>query len=222
MAEVNFPSNSFSSRASTQAEQPQSKPEKPRQTRVVKGKVIKRKKNPLRQLIGTFILEDRDDIGSYILHDIVIPKVKDLLYDVVTGGTDRALYGEGHRPANRGGYTSYGRYYSGGGTGSSTVSYGGSVSVNTPTSRSISSIKTGRTIDDILFDSREEAEDVLADMLTIIEQYGSASVMDLYDLIGATSTYTDTQYGWFNLGSATVRHIRDGFILELPKPQYLN
>lgn len=219
MAEVNFPSNSFTSRSGGLVEQPMSKPEKPRQTRVVKGKVVKRKKSPIKQLISTFIYDDGVNLGDYIIHDIIIPKVKDLLYDIVTGGTDRALYGSsGSRPAQRN-YTSYGRYYSTTGSGVTSTYYGTTGSTN---STGISSIKTGHSVDEILFDSRAEAEDVLEDMLQIIEEYGSASVMDLYDLVGCGSSYTDTQYGWFNLGSATVRHVRDGYFISFPKPQYLN
>ena len=68
MAEINFPSNSFSSHQEMGSGysngEKQISREKPRQTRVVKGKVIKRKKSAFKQLISTFLYEDGVSLGN--------------------------------------------------------------------------------------------------------------------------------------------------------------
>ena len=55
--------------------------------------------------------------------------------------------------------------------------------------------------DDIVLDSRGEAEEVLSTLVDLVEDYGVASVADLYDLVGIESTFVDTKYGWTNLSS---------------------
>ena len=51
----------------------------------------------------------------------------------------------------------------------------------------------------------------------LIETYGSATVADLYDLVGITCNYTDNKYGWTNLRNAEPIRVRDGYMLKMPK-----
>ena len=71
--------------------------------------------------------------------------------------------------------------------------------------------------DDIILDTRREAEDVLNRMDDLIDAYGMVSVADLYDLVGVSGNYTDNKYGWTNLRNAEVRRTRDGYLIKLPK-----
>ena len=75
--------------------------------------------------------------------------------------------------------------------------------------------------DEIVFNTREDAETVVDAMKEIIEQYGYVSVADLYDLAGLTSTYKDHQYGWTDISDISVfSHIikgRDEYLICLPK-----
>ena len=75
----------------------------------------------------------------------------------------------------------------------------------------------GYTYDDIILESRGEAEEVLDSLCDLIETYQIASVADLYDLVGETPEYTDNKYGWTNLRNADVERVRDGYRLKLPK-----
>ena len=73
--------------------------------------------------------------------------------------------------------------------------------------------------DDIILETRWEAEEVLSHMIDLIENYGVASVADLYELVGITGSFTDNKYGWTNLSSATVSRVRDGYLINLPNAQ---
>ena len=75
--------------------------------------------------------------------------------------------------------------------------------------------------DDIILESRAEAEDVISSMEKIIETYGFVRVADLYDLVGITCNYTDNNYGWTNIRSAESVKVRDGYMLKLPKAEPL-
>ena len=75
----------------------------------------------------------------------------------------------------------------------------------------------GYNYDDIILDTRREAEEVLDRMQDLIDSYGMVSVADLYDLVGINGSYTDNKYGWTHLRSTDVQRVRDGYLLKLPK-----
>ena len=78
-------------------------------------------------------------------------------------------------------------------------------------------VRNGYDLNDIVLETRGEAEDVLARMDELVEQYGVVSVADLYDLVGITGNYTDNKYGWTNIRNAEPIRVRDGYLLKLPK-----
>jgi hypothetical protein len=76
--------------------------------------------------------------------------------------------------------------------------------------------------DEIVLESRQEAEDVLERLYDLVEQYGSASVSDLLELVGIAATHTDQKWGWEELRGAHATRIRGGYLLDLPEPEPLN
>ena len=77
--------------------------------------------------------------------------------------------------------------------------------------------RSGYSYDDVILDTRGEAEEVLTRMDELIETYGVVSVADLYDLVGVTCNYTDNKYGWTNIRNAEPIRVRKGYMLKLPK-----
>ena len=71
--------------------------------------------------------------------------------------------------------------------------------------------------DEIILDSRGEAEDVLARLDELIDSYGLVRVADLYDLVGITGDYTDNKYGWTSLRTAEVIRVREGYAIKMPR-----
>ena len=73
--------------------------------------------------------------------------------------------------------------------------------------------------DDVVIESRAEAEEVLSNLIELIEQYDVAKLSDFYDMVGIDSDFSDEKYGWTNLSRATVSRVRDGYTIILPKPK---
>lgn len=176
--------------------------------KVVKGTVKTKKKSEISKLADVFISEDIKNVRSYILMDVLVPAVKDAIEDIVTKGIRMIL---------RGGTDT--RYKS----GADRISYV-KYSDKRDDRGSIDSsrTRTGYNYDDIILESRGEAEEVLTRMDELIETYGMVSVADLYDLVGKTCNYTDNKYGWTNVRNAEPVRVRDGYMLKLPKALPIN
>ena len=68
----------------------------------------------------------------------------------------------------------------------------------------------------VIFDSRQEVENVINDIDLLVKKYGYVTVTDLYDLVGATHYYTDNLYGWASTDYFEVVRCRDGYQLKVP------
>lgn len=178
--------------------------EEKRAKKVVSGKVTT-KENNTRKFAGLLVSEDASKVKSYVVLDVLIPAIKKAISDIVTDGIDMILYGESRGKKSRSsGGVSYRSYYDDrdrrerdrGGRGSSSSRF---------------------DYDDIVFDTRGDAELVREQMVDILDQYGMVTVADMYDLAGLTVPYTASRYGWFNIRTAEVTRIHNGYILKLPK-----
>jgi hypothetical protein len=76
--------------------------------------------------------------------------------------------------------------------------------------------------DEIVLESRGEAEEVLDRMFDLLSRYDSVSVADLYELTGIQSAHTDQKWGWPDLrGSQVTRTRTGGYVIDLPEPSPL-
>jgi hypothetical protein len=188
---------------------------------VVTGEVQSRKKPIGKRLKELFIGGDSKSVIQYVISEVLIPQAKDMFTEGVSSGVERLIYGESRPPGRRFGsrptgpstYTNYNRFASRG---------------NQPIGRSLredrapnASVQT-HGIDDILFATRVEAETVLDRMYDLLREYENASVSDLYSLIGWSSSFTDQKWGWTELHGSGVQRVRDGYLLNLPKPTSLD
>lgn len=189
---------------------------------VVQAKV-KHRKSLGKLLRQTFIPEDVNDAGDYILSEIIMPSVKNGFFDTVMNIVD---------------------YWRGGNGTSSRRSSGGVIAprprigqnynynrISTPnnTGRDAAAPNTnGYSYDDILIQdypanaggsakARADAEAVLVSMQDLIDRYSVVRILDLYDLVGLTGTPSDYSYGWTNLNGARVERANGGWLLVLPK-----
>lgn len=195
----NYPSNSGSSHAE--------KKEEPKHIKkVVKGTVKTKKKSELQKFGQKFISEDAGNLKDYVLGDVLIPSIKKAIVDIVTDGINIVMYGDANIGKKRGSKINY-------------CSYSDDRYERSRTSKR----RDAYDYDDIILDTRAEAEDVLNSLDEIIDGYDMASVADLYELVGITDTsYTANDYGWFDLRSARTVHVREGWLLKLPRPVPLN
>lgn len=182
-------------------------PDKKKVEKVVSGSVKVKKKNGVTKFADNFISEDIHNVKSYVITDVLIPSVKRAISEMVTNGIDMILYGStgGRSKRSSADRVSYRNYYD-------------RRDDDRYRDRDRDRVRTSAySFDDIVFDSRGEAEEVLARMDELIDQYGIVSVADLYDLVGVTGNYTDNKYGWTNIRNAEPIRVRGGYMLRLPK-----
>lgn len=172
--------------------------EKKKVEKVVKGKVRIKEKSGARKFAESFLPSDVNNIGSFVVQDILVPALKKVLSDTV----DTILYG-----SRRGGSTNaskipYTKYYDG-----------------DRYDRPVSDSRGGRfDLGDIILETRGEANDVLDRMSEIIDSYKMVSVGDLYDILGKSCDYTANNYGWTSVRGAEIIRTRDGYAIRFPKP----
>lgn len=186
-------------------EQKKELPEPRTNEKIVTGEVKRRKKSEIKKFRDAFIPEDVESVKSYIFSDLLIPSVKDLL----SSAFNALIYGKsgGGRQNNRSSinapYVSYRNYSDG-----------------NKLSRDIR--RECLVIDDIILESRGDAEEVLDRLGEIIQQYGVARVTDLYDMIGESCDYTLNKYGWTSIKRARIVSTPDGYLIDMPRPMAID
>lgn len=212
--ESEFPSNRKKDRV--QEEKPQ---ERKKTERVTQSEVVRRKKPVGKKLSETFIGGDARSVWAFVALDVLIPAAKDMFADAVSQGVERMIYGEaqsrGRRTGRRPGetYVSYNR-----------MSHPAARAPGPdPRQKQLSRrARASHDFDEIILATRVEAEEVLERLYDLVSKYETATVADLYDLVGLTGSYTDDKWGWFDLRGAGVSRIRNGYLLDLPKPEPLD
>ena len=162
-----------------------------------------RRKNEVRKLADAFITEDVHSVKDYIIQEVLLPAAKKAISELASSGIDMLLYGEA-KSKNRS-------------RNESRVSYTKYYERERDYDRGTRTRARGYDYDDIILDTRREAEEVLDRMQDLIDNYVMLSVADFYDLVGINGSYTDNKYGWTHLRSADVQRVRDGYLLKLPK-----
>lgn len=200
LVDVSYPSNSKANKVA--------KPEKKERLKpVVTSEPIKRKKTLAQRIGASMINEDGGTVLQYLVGQVLLPAAKETITDLVSQGIERLLYGDSHRPRSSGGYrpnyTSYNRVRSG----------------QRERDRDDRPRARGRySFDDVILSTRGEAEEVLDQLRELIDNFDQATVGDFYDLCGMSQDFTDEKYGWDDLRDAKIRRIRDGYLLDLPRP----
>lgn len=181
--------------------------------KVITGKVVQRKPNALKRFARGMVAEDVTNVGDFVIAEVMLPAFRNLVYDIISKGSYRVLYG--HSPRGR--------------VGSATsVAIGPMTSLKTAYNHVSSQPEPARSMtrqdqashnfSELYLDSQAEAVDVIENLIARVNRYGSASVADLYDYLGVTGGFTDQAYGWKNLDGADTRHTRHGWSLVLPRP----
>lgn len=181
--------------------------EEKRAEKVVKGNVKVRKKSEARKLADTFIAEDARKVKDYVWSDVLVPTIKKAISDIIVNGVDILLYGESGKTKRFKGVAGSVQFRD----------YNSISRERRSSSSSRSRSRSSYTFDDIIFETRGEAEAVLVRMDEIMDRYGFVRVADFYELAGVTGTYTDNSYGWDNIYDAEPVRVRDGYLIKLPR-----
>ena len=167
------------------------------------------------KLRDTFLSEETGDVGRYILFDVLIPSLKDAVADMITGAVNMIFYGDkdGRTAVRRDKDRSY-------------VSYSSYYKREEDRNRRYSqqSYPSKSLTEDYYTDTRDEAEQIIEDLIDIIDSRGKVELSKFKIMMNAPTDYTDERYGWTNLSGAYARYIRhrDQYQICLPKPVLLN
>lgn len=177
---------------------------------IAKAKV--QKKSAIKEALRTFFVQDLPEITEHLVVDVAIPAAKNAITDMVTQGIQQLLYGEvdpRRRPTS--GYTSY--------SSSSRVNRGtGYYESRRPERREPRQPKP-TNVEDLVFDTRGDAVDVIEFIAESIEQYGQVSVADLMSSVGIQPRYTDERWGWTTIDAFEIRQIREGWLVSADRPE---
>lgn len=187
-------------------------------TPVVSSGAVRRKKSLRKQFTETFVAGDAKTALRYVAFDVLLPAAKDMVVDSFTQGIEKLIFGDSRRRGSTTpmsgptGYISYNRYSAAGqgpGPGSG------------PRRALSRQARSRHNFDEIILDDRAEAENVVDNLFELVSRYESATVADLYELVGLNSNHTDHKWGWTDLHGAGVTRIRGGYLLDLPEPEPL-
>jgi hypothetical protein len=200
---MDFPSNSHKDKE-VKAKRPEKKVEK-----VVTSAVVPRKRSMGSKFKDVFVGGEAKSALRYIGYEVLLPALRNMIVDATTKGIERVIYGDASPRRSYGPNTR--------------VSYNTPVSrynTRTPAPYDRSPINRRpierHEVTELIFASREEAEQVLEMVTEIIDTYEMASVADLHQLAGLPSTHVDNKWGWSNIAGVTVRQIREGFLIDFP------
>lgn len=179
--------------------------------KVVKGGVKKQKQSGFKNVVGAIVSEEARGIKEHVIYSIIIPVIQDTVSQIVKDSIDIIFKGE--TKGNRG----YG--YGGGGRSASKVSYGAYYDEKRDGRRDMNRHDRRYSYDDLTFEYREDAENVLDRMYEILEEYGVVRVSDLFDVSDVTGNGpTDQNYGWTSLRNSCVERTRHNeYIIRLPR-----
>lgn len=168
---------------------------------IAKGK---EKKPSFRQrLTESFLSTSGEDIKDAVIFDWVIPGIKNIVESVV----HMILFGDKTDPriirsrgeSRLGGGLPYNKYYD---DKKRKEEY-----ISRPKSRQ----------PEVVFTTRQEAEEVMTKMFDEVSKYGRVTVKDLYSMSDMPTEYAMSNWGWRNLTGTTVVEVRGGYMIKFPK-----
>lgn len=184
--------------------------------KVVTGEVIRKPKTIGSRFKNIFLGGDMTTAAEYVVSEVLLPALRNLVVDTISKGTDRLVYGNSgmrRRPP---------------------TNYSSRIQYNNPINRGMSSPNRaylpdqrpmdrwsqghvgGKVFEDVVVASKADADMVIERLTDIVDSYEVVSVADLSELLGLPSTHVDNKWGWSNLASINVRQVREGWQISFP------
>ena len=153
------------------------------------GSAVRRKRSLRRQFKETFVAGDARTAIQYVIFDVLLPAAKDMVVEAGSQGIEKLIFGDSRRrgstrpPSGPTGHISYNRYSMGSRqTG--------------PKEQLVGRPELGIISMRLFWMNEHEAEEVIDRLFDLVDRYESASVADLYELVGLAAVHTDNKWGW--------------------------
>lgn len=160
-------------------------------------------------------------IGEYVVNEVLIPSLIDMLREGMHSTTDMLLPGGNSRRSRRGERQRVAYHTMGKNRGRSENIY----DVSRPAR------KRDFDFSSIELWTLKDADDVRQGVLDNIDIYGQVRVADFYSLAGVSSSSTDNNWGWKSqdipaIENAEIYHFRENgqtkYWIDMPRPRPLN
>lgn len=148
-------------------------------------------------------------IGNSLFETIVIPALRGIVGDFFHSGIDMVMFRNDSVGSSHGRHTSYNKRYK---TRQKPWQQNRAPRQNVQ--------QTEEVFEDIFFDERQEAEQVLGRMMEFVHEYGQATVGDLYNMCGLSPNYIHENWEWHDLHRCRVQYSTNGYVIDFPDPVY--
>ncbi|MET0786959.1 MAG: hypothetical protein ABWY25_09650 [Paenisporosarcina sp.] len=186
--------------------------------KIVTGEAIQRSKPVGRKFKEVFFGGDFKYASRFVVADVILPRLRDLLVDIAWKGTSRLVYGESDHRRRHPEFESRTQY-------NVPVNRASTAFFRTPDPRERPYIPdqphpyrrpVRRDYKEVVLADRAEAERVVERMYDLLEKYEIVTLADLYDLCGFATSHIDNKWGWTSLTNAQVVQVREGYLIDLP------
>lgn len=172
---------------------------------VVRNKASIRKKTFGDKIRGEFFEGEVDSIGEHVLNNILIPAIKDTIYNVIDGAISGLFYGNSrgnkYSSSQNRNYTSYSR------------------PSQTRNQYRAQPERGGTRAPVYEYQCEDDALDVLERMNDILGESYFCTLADYIVASGDNPDAYDYAWGWDDLRTAIVKRSRNGyFYIDLPRP----
>ena len=177
----------------------------------------------LKKFAHRFLSEDANDIGTYLIDEILIPMAKDAymsFMDTLLYG-NRGGYYKGVRSDRKSGQTNYNRIYN---NSSSSVrrSEQDARRSGRENAESYKNNRRNDILNGLVFPSKQAAQDMIEEMYDEIDINDQVTFGFLCDRIcGVEPESTDDYVGWRTLNGYSIKSVSDGYLLKLPRMERL-
>lgn len=212
---TNYPSNSYARKDVKREINPNDK--KIQRPSVQKGDVTRRPNKTIkRKLFELFLGDDAGSIVQYIVDDRLIPAVKNMIYDAISGGLQMRLFGSVQQRGTKY-YRGDREYYN-----YSTNGYRRDERQDQKEKSRLSNRgRKWHEFDEITFRSKDTAIEIRDHLIEYIDQYDSVPVAEFYDCINEDTSPSDRDWGWTDLRTASVSYTPDGWVINFPPTEPL-
>ena len=159
------------------------------------------------------MLNNTDDMGKYLLNDVVVPGLKSTILDVLS----RMFYNQGFQSSSKNAFnpnsgpvkgqkTKYDNMYS--------------KSKQHRKSHETRIIYDDIRYDEIVFDDINQAKSFVNELYSRINISEEVSIADIYNIMGRSdlSSYTDNNYGWNSVNAISLVKTPQGWWVKFDEP----
>ena len=219
---MDFPSNSRNPKPGPD-DQPTPPAIEEKKIEAVANGVVRKKPLGRRFIESFFSGETPKSVMGYVAVEVLLPAAKDMIRDAGQEALDRLLYRNGGgttssaRRSRNSPYVSYDRYAS----SKTTVRRDDPRERDRERSGLSSRARSMHDFNEIVFNTRAEANEIIDLMFDYVKRYEQVTVAEFYQFTNNTPYPTDENWGWVDLRGVEPKKVRDGFVIDLPRPEHL-